>query len=85
MRTVDEILKDAKQLSPQERRRLREELAKLDVAEEAEGPYASLLALAGTGHTGFLDVSTSKGKHLAQTYAPKRGRKRSAHLRSPPA
>ena len=70
MRKVDEILAEAKHLSSRDRRRLREELAALDASTgEAKGPYASLLALAGTGHTDFPDVSTRKGKHLAAVYA----------------
>ena len=76
MRMVDELLAKAKQLSPRDLRRLREELVELEAASgKAQGPYASLLALAGTGHTDFPDVPTRKGKHLAAAYAPKRARK----------
>ena len=31
----------------------------------------SFLALAGTGHSDFDDVSGNKGRHLAAVYAPK--------------
>jgi len=75
-RSVDEILAEVKHLSQRERRRLREELAALDASTgETEGPYASLLALAGTGHTDSPHVPTRKGKHLAAVHAPKRARK----------
>jgi hypothetical protein len=76
MRSVDELLAEARHLSPRDQRQLRRKLASLKASGgKPEGPYASLLALAGTGHTDFPDASTRKGKHLAVAYAPKRARK----------
>ena len=34
--------------------------------------YARSLALAGTAHSDYTDVSSHKGKHLAEVYAPRR-------------
>ena len=34
--------------------------------------YARSLALAGTAHSDYVDVSSHKGKHLAEVYAPRR-------------
>ncbi len=74
MHTVEEIIEQARQLSPKDRRRLIEELED-SLAEEPgaeqvplEGPYARSLSLAGTVHTDFIDVSADKYKHLAEAY-----------------
>ncbi|MCZ7583785.1 MAG: hypothetical protein M5R36_10850 [Deltaproteobacteria bacterium] len=72
MRTADEILKQAKRLSPEERRRVAEELLdELDhtagVSEEArpnEGPYSRWLKAAGSVRSEFKDLSTDKYKHV---------------------
>jgi hypothetical protein len=72
MHTVEEIIEQVRRLSLQDRRRLVEELEGL-LAEEnqppLDGPYARSLALAGTVHTDFTDVSVDKYKHLAEAYA----------------
>jgi hypothetical protein len=36
---------------------------------ERPGPYAMSLALAGTAHSNYTDVSTDKYRHLAEIYA----------------
>lgn len=79
MPTVHDLIEQARRLPPQARRELRdmldESLADDERAGEqqaGEGPYASLLKLAGTAHSRFPDVSANKNKHLAQIYAGKR-------------
>jgi hypothetical protein len=74
MHTVEEIIEQARHLSSQDQRRLVEELEAF-LAPESEvaqpsptGPYAQSLALAGTAHTAFPDVSADKYKHLAEAY-----------------
>ena len=78
MRTVDDLLEQAKLLPPQSRKELRDKLDESLGAEERpaagtadEGPYASLLQLAGTAHSKYPDVSVHKNKHLAEIYAGK--------------
>ncbi|MBI2893249.1 MAG: hypothetical protein HYY06_06820 [Deltaproteobacteria bacterium] len=73
MRTVDEILEQAKRLSPREQRRLIDELEEslpVEETEEAEPAWLAAmerwLALAGTGHSDYTDVSSDKYKHLAE-------------------
>jgi hypothetical protein len=75
MQTVEEILEQARRLSSQDRRRLVEELEGSLAGEPGveqpplEGPYTRSLALAGTAHTDFMDVSADKYRHLAAAYA----------------
>lgn len=76
MRTVDEILKRARELPPEERRQLLDSLEEGLADEQAGGPEATRviafecwLSLAGTGHSDFNDVSSDKYKHLAAAYA----------------
>lgn len=81
MLTVEELLEQAKHLPPKDRRRLIAELEG-SIAEQAEAPgeapprrsrgLAMFIAMAGTAHSDFTDVSTNKGKHLAEVYAGKR-------------
>jgi hypothetical protein len=80
MRTVDDLLEQAKRLPPQARKELRDRLDESLVAEEhavaepvEEGPYASLLKKAGSAHSLFPDVARNKNSHLADVYAAKRG------------
>jgi hypothetical protein len=80
MRTVSELLEQAKRLPPHARRELRDKLDESLEEEDRpaeemplEGPYASLLRSAGTAHSLFPDVSRNKNKHLAEIYAGKRG------------
>ncbi len=79
MRSIDEILELARQLPPEDRRRLLDKLEDSLAEEEpvpsetsAEGPYTALLEMAGTAHSDFTDVSTDKYKHLAEAYADQR-------------
>jgi len=37
-----------------------------------EGPYTRSLALAGTVHTSFRDVSSNKYRHVGDSAAPRR-------------
>jgi hypothetical protein len=75
MNRVEAIIEQARQLSPQERWRLVKKLEALLVEEPAaqsdEGPYARSLALAGTAHSDFTDVSADKYRHLAEAYTDK--------------
>ncbi len=80
MRTVDDLLEQAKLLPPQARKELRDKLDESLGAEEQpaagnaeEGPYASLLRMAGSAHSLFPDVARHKNSHLADVYAAKRG------------
>lgn len=80
MRTIDEILEQLKRLSAEEREELLEKLENAVQDDQLDararrattGPYARTLAAAGTGHTDFPEVSSRKGEHLAEAYAPKR-------------
>jgi hypothetical protein len=74
MRTADEILEKAKLLSPDERRRIAEELLdELDEAQvdrpqgktQAVGPYVRWIEAAGSVRSDFSDLSTDKYKHVA--------------------
>ena len=76
MRSVDEILKQARSLSPDERRKLVDSLEEgLADEQETDAEAARLAALdrwiahAGIGHSDFTDVSSDKYKHLAEVYA----------------
>jgi hypothetical protein len=78
MRTVEELLDEAKKLPVKARKELRDRLAEsLEVEKPCpepseEGPYASLLRSAGSAHSTARNVSRNKNKHLAEIYAPKR-------------
>jgi hypothetical protein len=71
MRTADEILEQARHLSPEERRRIAEELLdELDQAQAKDtqpdkGPYARWLDAAGSVRSDFIDLSTDKYQHVA--------------------
>lgn len=70
MHTVQEILDVAKHLPASERRRIVHELEETLADEGHEGEALDMfLALAGTGHSEHSDVSSDKGKHLAEVYA----------------
>jgi hypothetical protein len=54
------------------KRRARKEQARHTRSRKRSKPsYAHTLALAGTAHSGWTDVSSHKGKHLAEVYAPR--------------
>lgn len=64
------ILDAARTLSPDERRRLVVELDALEGVEPpgvppSREPLAALLALSGTAHSDFADISTDKYPHVA--------------------
>lgn len=71
MRTAEEILEQAKQLSPEERRRVAEELlddldrSLADEAQPGKGPYGQWLDAAGSVRSEFTDLSTDKYEHVA--------------------
>lgn len=79
MSAVEKLLEQARRLSASERRRL---LARLERSlsreparprrRAAEGPYRHSLALAGTVHTSFSDVSSNKYRHVAEAAAVRR-------------
>ena len=48
---------------------------RLGVKSARQGPYARSLALAGTMHSDFTDVSTDKYKHVAEACADRRDKK----------
>jgi hypothetical protein len=71
MRTADEILEEANNLSPAERRQVAEELLEeldrslADDAQQGKGPYGRWLDAAGSVRPEFSDLSTDKYKHVA--------------------
>ena len=80
MRTVDEILEQAKRLPAEDRRKLidalREDVSdeQTDREEEAKrlAAFDRFLSRAGTGHSEYTDVARDKYKHLGDVYADKR-------------
>lgn len=76
MPTIEEILQAARRLSEPERRRLLEALQasarEEPIEEQRRDTMLSWIALAGTFHSNFTDVSTEKYKHLADVYADER-------------
>lgn len=81
MRDRDDILQRAKQLKRSELFRL---IGQLDVylsssdekktLRKGRPLYAGTLALSGAARSAYSDVSTHKGKHLADIYASRRAR-----------
>ena len=77
MPTVTELIDQIRLLPSQDQWHLLKELQVLvekeldEKQETGEGPYAHSLALAGTVHARFTDVSADKYKHLAEAYANK--------------
>lgn len=71
MRTADEILEQAKHLSPEDRRRIAEELldeldrTPADGKQPDRGPYARWLDAAAGVRSEFTDLSTDKYQHVA--------------------
>ena len=69
MRTVDEIVEQAKRLPLKERLELVERLEDLDATESEQlgnGPYDALLELAGTVHSDVPDLAENKCSHVAE-------------------
>jgi len=79
MATIDDLLEQAKQLTPEQQRELKDRLAE-SLEEEGrpaaetleEEPYASLLRSAGTAHAIAPAIARQKNKHLAEICAPPR-------------
>ena len=76
MRTLDEILEMARKLPAEDRQRLLDELEA--IGEESpvppsDGPYSALLAIAGTIHSEYKDLSTGKYEHLAAALEEQKG------------
>jgi hypothetical protein len=76
MPSVTELIDQIRLLPSQDQRHLLKELQvlvekELSEKQETEGPYAHSLALAGTVHASFTDVSADKYKHLAEAYTNK--------------
>lgn len=77
MRAVDDILEQAKRLSPRERRRLVAALkegfdAKTNRRASRRTAFERLLALGGVGHSTDRDVSSDKYRHLGKAYTDAR-------------
>jgi hypothetical protein len=76
METADKLFEQAKRLKPEELLklvvRLEEHLASMDETSDKSRSFARMLALSGIGHSDWSDVSSHKGKHLAEVYAPRR-------------
>ncbi|HEV8712693.1 MAG TPA: hypothetical protein VGX03_07695 [Candidatus Binatia bacterium] len=75
MLTVAELIDQIRLLPSYDQRQILKELQVLvekesdEEQETGEGPYAHSLALAGTIHANFTDISTDKYKHLVEAYA----------------
>jgi hypothetical protein len=73
MDKLAELIDAARGLSPAERRKLIGELNALDRQESATGsppePLAALLAISGSVHAEFSDISTDKYAHVAEASA----------------
>jgi hypothetical protein len=77
MSALERILKQLQALTPRERRRLLDKLERSldEVAAlakrraKAGGAYAHSLSLAGSAHTDFTDVSSTKYAHVADAAA----------------
>jgi hypothetical protein len=68
----DHLLSTANGHRAVRKRRARKEQARYTRSRKRSKPsYAHTLALAGTAHSGWTDVSSHKGKHLAEVYAPR--------------
>ncbi len=74
--TVTQLVQEAKQLSPGERRRLVEALKELFARErgkraskKARAGLKNFVALAGKAESAFNDVSSDKYKHLGDIYS----------------
>ena len=79
MSAIEKLLEQARRLSPRDRRQLVTRLERSLLRESAgarrssaEAPYARSLALAGTVHTSFRDVSSNKYRHVGEAAAARR-------------
>jgi hypothetical protein len=76
MESVEKLFEQAKRFKPEEISRLvsllEEHLASVESSADKSPSFARMLALSGIGHSDWSDVSSHKGKHLAEVYAPRR-------------
>ena len=79
IKLVERLIREAQRLSPNECRRLVARLERsllrhtpVGMRSSAKEPYARSLALAGTVHTTFDDVSSDKYGHVGEAVAPSR-------------
>jgi len=77
MESADKLFELAKHLKPEELSRLvsllEEHLASVELSLDKARSYTRTLALSGTAHSDWTDVSSQKGKHLAEVYATRHG------------
>jgi hypothetical protein len=77
MEKVDKLFEQAKQLKPEELSKFvslpEEHLVSVELSLDKARSYTRMLALSGTAHSDWSDVSSQKGKHLAEVYATRRG------------
>ena len=73
MRTLHDLIDEARKLAPADRQRLLETLEESLIEDDGPkaatrdaGPYANMLRLAGTLHSDFEDVSSEKYEHLSR-------------------
>jgi hypothetical protein len=68
----DHLLSTANGHRAVRKRRARKEQARYTRSRKRSKPsYAHTLALSGMAHSGSTDVSSNKGKYLAEAYAPR--------------
>ena len=77
MESADKLFEQAKRLKPEELSKLvsllEEFLASVELSSDKTRSYTRTLALSGTAQSDWSDVSSNKGKHLAEVYATRRG------------
>ena len=77
MESADKLFEQAKRLKPEELSRLvsrlEQFLASVELSSDKARSYTRMLALSGTAHSDWSDVSSHKGKHLAEVYATRLG------------
>lgn len=77
METADKLFKLAKRLKLEELSKLlmllEEYLASVEKGPGRARSYGHTLALSGRAYSDWSDVSSQKGKHLAEVYATRRG------------
>jgi len=77
MESADKLFELAKRLKLEELSKLvallEDYLASVEGSPDRARSYAHTLALSGTAHSDWSDVSSQKGKHLAEVYATSRG------------
>ena len=76
MQAVQKLFERAKHLSPDQlselAARIEDYLSSLGLKKRSTRSYARSLALSGTADSDWADVSSHKGRHLAEVYAARR-------------